>query len=263
MRYAIGLEYDGSAFLGWQAQRQEPTVQATVEAALSRVANADIRVVCCGRTDTGVHALCQVVHFDTAAVRQERSWLLGANSFLPPSVSVLWIREVDERFHARFSAFSRSYRYCIANRWIRPALDVTRKCWWRKPLDADLMNQAVQCLLGEHDFSAFRAAACQARHAVRDIQRISVQRLGSEVHIEVTANGFLYHMVRNIAGSLMLIGSKERDIGWMQQILDSRDRTLAAPTAPGKGLYFVGARYPQEYRIPPGAVDFPADGGGL
>ena len=263
MRYAIGLEYDGSAFRGWQAQRQEPTVQATVEAALSRVANEDIRAVCCGRTDAGVHALCQVAHFDTVAVRQERSWLLGANSFLPQSVSVLWIREVKEGFHARFSAFSRSYRYCIANRWTRPALDARRKCWWRKPLDADLMNQAVQCLLGEHDFSAFRAAACQARHAVREIQRISVQRLGSEVHIEVTANGFLYHMVRNIAGSLMLIGSRERDIGWMQQILDSRDRTLAAPTAPGSGLYFVGARYPQEYRIPPGLVDFPPAAGGL
>jgi tRNA pseudouridine38-40 synthase len=254
------LEYDGSAFLGWQAQRQEPTVQATVEVALSRVANAGIAAVCCGRTDTGVHALCQVAHFDTTAIRPERSWLLGTNSFLPKGVCLLWIREVDEKFHARFSAFSRSYRFCIANRWIRPALDITRKCWWRKPLDADLMNQAAQCLAGEHDFSAFRAASCQARHPVRRIQQISVRRLGSEVQIEVTADGFLYHMVRNIAGCLLLIGSKEKEVSWMQEIRDSRDRTLAAPTAAPEGLYFVGARYPAEYNLPSGVVDFPAEG---
>ena len=260
MRYAIGLEYDGSAFLGWQAQRQEPTVQAAVEVALSRVADAEISAVCCGRTDTGVHALCQVAHFDTLALRAERSWLLGTNSFLPQGISLLWIREVDDKFHARFSAFSRSYRYCIANRWLRPALDATRKCWWRKPLDTGLMNQAAQCLLGEHDFSAFRAASCQARHAVRDIQRSSVQRFGNEVQIDVTANGFLYHMVRNIAGSLLLIGSREKEVSWMQQIRASGDRTLAAPTAVPEGLYFVGARYPGEYNLPSGVVDFPTEG---
>ncbi len=257
MRYAIGLEYDGSAFLGWQVQRQEPTIQATVQAALSRVADATVTVVCCGRTDTGVHALCQVAHFDTEAVRPERSWLLGTNSFLPAGISLLWIREVDENFHARFSAFSRSYRYRIINRWIRPALDATHRCWWRKPLDAGLMNQASQCLLGEHDFSAFRAASCQARHAVREVQRISVTRLDNEVQIEVTANGFLYHMVRNIAGSLMLVGSREKDVAWMREMLERRDRTLAAPTASAAGLYFVGARYPEGYGLPSGSVDFP------
>lgn len=262
MRYAIGLEYDGSAFLGWQAQRQEPTVQATVEAALSRVANAPVKAVCCGRTDTGVHALCQVAHFETATLRPARSWLLGTNSFLPRSIRLLWIREVDDGFHARFSAFSRSYTYRIANRWIRPALDATRRCWWRKPLDAGLMDQAAQCLLGEHDFSAFRAASCQARHAVRNVLQISVERIGSEVQIEVTANGFLYHMVRNIAGSLLLIGIKEKEVSWMQHILDGRDRSLAAPTAAAEGLYFVGARYPEQYHLPSGAVDFPVEGAG-
>jgi tRNA pseudouridine38-40 synthase len=260
MRYAIGLEYDGSAFLGWQAQLQEPTVQACVEAALSKVADEDIRAVCCGRTDTGVHALCQVAHFDTRSVRTERSWLLGANSFLPQGVCLLWIREVDADFHARFSAFARSYRYRVANRWARLALDAARKTWWRKPLDADLMHQAAQCLLGAHDFSAFRAASCQARHALREIHEISVRRIGNEVQIDVTANGFLYHMVRNIAGSLLLIGSKEQEVGWLQQILDGRDRTLAAPTATASGLYFVGARYPAEYHLPPGALAFPAEG---
>jgi tRNA pseudouridine38-40 synthase len=262
MRYAIGLEYDGSAFLGWQAQRQAPTIQATLEAALSRVANTPVKAVCCGRTDAGVHALCQVAHFESAVLRPGRSWLLGTNSFLPRGISLLWIREVDEGFHARFSAFSRSYKYCIANRWVRPALDAKRRCWWRKPLDAGLMNQAAQCLRGEHDFSAFRAASCQARHAVRNIQQISVERMGSEVCIEVTANGFLYHMVRNIAGNLLLIGSKEREVDWMQHILDSRDRTLAAPTATAAGLYFVGARYPEQYQLPTGAVDFPAERAG-
>jgi tRNA pseudouridine38-40 synthase len=262
MRYAIGLEYDGSAFLGWQAQRQGPTIQAALEHALSRVANAPVKAVCCGRTDAGVHALCQVVHFECAVLRPGRSWLLGTNSFLPRNISLLWIRQVDEDFHARFSAFSRSYRYCIANRWVRPALDAMRKCWWRKPLDADLMNQAAQCLRGEHDFSAFRAASCQARHAVRSIQHISVERTGSEVSIEVSANGFLYHMVRNIAGSLLLIGSKERAVAWMQHVLASGDRTLAAPTATAAGLYFVGARYPEQYQLPGSAVAFPAESAG-
>jgi tRNA pseudouridine38-40 synthase len=257
MRYAIGLEYDGSAFLGWQIQRQEPTVQACVEQALARVADHEARVSCCGRTDSGVHALCQVAHFDSDARRSERSWILGLNSHLPAAASVLWIREVDEKFHARFSAFSRSYRYLILNRWIRPALDANRKSWCRMPLDADNMNRAAQLLRGEHDFTSFRASACQARHAVREIQDISVQREGDTIRLDITANGFLYHMVRNIAGSLVKVGAGEEAPGWVADVLEKRDRALAAPTAAPEGLYFVAARYPQQYGFPSVAPAFP------
>jgi len=257
LRYAIGLEYDGSQFLGWQIQRQEPTVQGCLEKALARVADHEARVSCCGRTDSGVHALGQVAHFDSPAPRSERSWMLGLNSHLPPAVSVLWIRQVDDSFHARFSAFSRSYRYVILNRWIRPALEAKRMSWCRMPLDADKMHAAAQALLGEHDFSSFRAGACQARHPVRDIQQISVERQEKVITLEVTANGFLYHMVRNIAGSLLRVGLGEQPVGWLQQLLELKDRSKAAPTAQPEGLYFVSARYPEEYDLPVTAAAFP------
>ena len=257
MRYAIGLEYDGSAFFGWQVQRQEPTVQGCVEAALEQVANQPIRVACSGRTDTGVHAYCQIAHFDSDAQRSERSWILGVNSHLPAGISMLWLRPVDEDFHARFSAYSRTYRYRIFNRWIRPALDSHRTCWFRKPLDAELMHVAAQVLCGVHDYSSFRAASCQAQNAIREIQHITVSREGIEVQIEVSANGFLYHMVRNIAGSLLAIGSGEKPGVWLRDLLDSRDRTLAAATAAATGLYFTGARYPDQYQLPGVEIDFP------
>lgn len=257
MRYALGLEYDGSAFLGWQIQRQEPTVQGCVEKALARVANHEVRVTCCGRTDSGVHALGQVAHFDSDADRSERSWILGINSHLPAGASALWIRQVDDEFHARFSAFSRSYRYVILNRWIRPALDANRKSWCRTPLDADKMQDAAQYLLGEHDFTSFRATACQARHAVREIQQISVQRTGDTISLEVTANGFLYHMIRNIAGSLIRVGMGEASPEWLGEVLAKQDRSQAAPTAAPEGLYFVSARYPEQYDFPASAPAFP------
>lgn len=256
MRYAIGLEYDGSGFLGWQVQRQEPTVQGCLESALANVANHPVRVTCSGRTDTGVHAICQVAHFDTDAQRSARSWLLGLNSNLPSGISVLWIREVSEEFHARFSAFARSYRYNIINRWIRPALDARSMSWCRTPLDADKMNEAAQALLGEHDFTSFRARACQARHAVREIQAVSVKRQGNVVSLDITANGFLYHMVRNIAGSLIRVGIEEKQTGWIKEVLELQDRTKAAPTAPPEGLYFLGARYPDEFSLPDTPADF-------
>lgn len=256
-RYAIGLEYDGSHFLGWQIQRQEPTVQGCLEKAVASVANEASRVVCSGRTDTGVHALGQVAHFDTGACRPERSWILGLNSNLPPAVSVLWIREVDDSFHARFSAFSRSYRYRILNRWIRPALESSRMSWCRYPLDADKMHEAAQALMGEHDFTSFRARACQARHAVREIQQISVARTADAVTLDITANGFLYHMVRNIAGSLIRVGRGEEPVRWMKEVLEQMDRTRAAPTAPPEGLYFLGARYPEQYSLPDSSQAFP------
>jgi tRNA pseudouridine38-40 synthase len=257
MRYAIGLEYDGSRFLGWQVQRQEPTVQACVERAVARVADQEAHITCCGRTDTGVHALGQVAHFDTDAQRAERSWILGLNSHLPTGVSVLWIRPVNESFHARFSAFSRTYRYLVLNRWIRPALEARRMSWCHRPLDAAKMDAAAQALRGEHDFTSFRAGACQARHPVREIQEISVTRSGAVVALEVTANGFLYHMVRNIAGSLLRVGLGEAGVSWIEELLAQRDRGRAAPTAAPEGLYFVRARYPEQYGLPVDPPTFP------
>lgn len=179
------------------------------------------------------------------------------NSHLPAGISVLWIRTVDESFHARFSAFSRSYRYVILNRWIRPALEAKRMSWCRHPLDADKMGQAAQALVGEHDFSAFRAGACQARHAVRELQQISVRREDEVVTLDVTANGFLYHMVRNIAGSLFRVGLGEKPVDWIAELLNRGDRSLAAPTAPPEGLYFLAARYPEHYGLPERSPPFP------
>jgi tRNA pseudouridine38-40 synthase len=257
MRYALGLEYDGSGFLGWQVQRQQPTVQGCLELAVARVANHEVRIHCCGRTDTGVHAVCQVAHFDSLAERSERAWILGINSHLPAGISALWIRRVDDDFHARFSAYARSYQYRVLNRWVRPALEARYVSWYRKPLDENRMHKAAQTLLGENDFSAFRAAACQATHAVREIQAISVSRRDNRVLLDITANGFLYHMVRNIAGNLLAIGSGEQEPGWMALLLAGRDRSLAAATAAPEGLYFLGARYPDKYALPSQATDFP------
>ncbi len=258
MRFAIGIEYDGSRYLGWQKQRQSPTVQVVLETALSRVADHEIGLVCCGRTDTGVHALGQVAHFDSSSRRSERSWVLGVNSHLPDSISVLWIRQTDEKFHARFSAFSRSYRYQILNRWVRPAVQSGKVCWWKAPLDAHLMHQSAQSLLGEHDYKSYRAQACQARHGVREITNISVHRQGTMVSLEVTANGFLYHMVRNIAGNLLLVGAGDKSPEWPGVLLRARDRAAGAATAPADGLYFLSARYPDRYALPAAGADFPS-----
>jgi tRNA pseudouridine38-40 synthase len=244
MRLALGLEYDGSRFLGWQVQAQEPTVQACVEQALSAVADHQVSVTASGRTDAGVHAIEQVLHFDTDARREERSWILGMNSHLSGGISGLWVRTVTEDFHARFSAVSRRYRYVILNRQVRPALDADRVTWCRQPLDAEKMNQAAQSLKGEHDFTSFRAAACQARHPVREIHEISVRRSGAYVILDITANAFLYHMVRNIAGSLIAVGKGEQPPEWINRVLSACDRNLADVTAAAQGLYFVKAKYP-------------------
>ncbi len=260
IRLAAGVEYDGSGFFGWQRQRQSPTVQACVEQALSRVANHPITVHCAGRTDAGVHAFCQVIHFDTQSHRSERSWVLGANTGLHPGISLLWVRPVDEQFHARFSARRRRYRYRILNRWVRPAVDRGRVAWCRRPLDADLMHQAAQALLGEHDFSSFRAVGCQARSPVRRVHAISVARHDDEVVLDIEANAFVYHMVRNIAGSLMTIGRGERPVDWMQTLLALTDRTRAGATAPADGLYFMAPAYPDYPGLPVNdRIDFPPD----
>lgn len=254
---AAGVEYDGSGFFGWQRQRQTPTVQECLEAAASRVADHPITVHCAGRTDTGVHAYCQVIHFDTDAERSERSWVLGINTRLVPGISLLWVRPVDEQFHARFAANRRHYKYRILNRWVRPAIERGRVAWIRRPLDAERMDAAAKSLLGEHDFSSFRAVGCQARTPVRTIFEIAVVRRGHEIELQIEANAFVYHMVRNIAGTLIAIGAGEQPVEWAGQVLAARDRTVAGITAPAEGLYFMAPRYPDYPDLPVGqAVGF-------
>lgn len=255
MRYALGVEYDGSGLFGWQrlgkpGTQAAPTVQQMLEEALSSVANAPVGTVCAGRTDAGVHARCQVVHFDSDAAREPRGWMLGATSRLPPAVCVRWCVTVADDFSARFSARSRRYRYSILNRPMRPALGRQYLSWVRHPLDADAMHRGAQVLLGGQDFSAFRTVHCQAPHARRELQRIAVLRDGEYVHVDVQANAFLHHMVRNIVGSLLLVGRGERPEPWIAELLAGRDRTLAGPTAPPGGLVFVGPLYPTGCGLP-------------
>lgn len=250
MRVALGIEYDGSGFLGWQRQTQGPSVQAVLEQALCEVADAPIEVVCAGRTDTGVHARCQVVHFDTDVQRTSRGWALGTTTRLPASVCVRWAQELDPAFHARFAARARRYRYRILNRGVRPALQREYLTWERLPLDAPGMHTAAQSLLGEHDFNAFRSVQCQAAHARRDLQQITVRRKDDIVILEVQANAFLHHMVRNIAGSLLLVGRGEQPPEWLGELLSGRDRTRAGPTAPAQGLCFLGPLYPAQWKLP-------------
>lgn len=258
MRYALGVEYDGSEFSGWQrldrpdgsVRRNEATVQSAVEAALSFVAGHRVDTTCAGRTDAGVHAACQVVHFDSDAIREPRAWMLGTTSRLPPSVCAHWCVAVGDDFHARFSARARRYRYRILNRPVRPALGRQYLSWERQPLDAAAMHRAAQALVGEHDFSAFRAAQCQATHARRNLQRIAVSRTGGIVEVEVQANAFLHHMVRNIVGSLLHVGRGDAGESWMAELLRERDRTVAGATAPSSGLVFIGPRYPASCGLP-------------
>ncbi len=250
MRLALGIEYDGTDFQGWQRLGHGPSVQAELEAALDFVADAPIVVQCAGRTDSGVHALCQVVHFDTDAVRQPRGWILGCNTRLPQSISVRWAVPVADDFNARYAARARCYRYRILDRSVRPALLRRYVAWERRPLVADAMHAAAQALLGEHDFSAFRAVQCQARHAVRNIQEITVRREGEEVVVDIRANAFLHHMVRNIVGSLLVIGRGDSPTSWMGELLRGRDRSVAGATAPPQGLCFLGPLYPAQWALP-------------
>ncbi len=249
-RIAMGVEYDGSAYHGWQTQDGVMTVQERLEQALSRVAAHPVRVHCAGRTDTGVHASGQVIHFESGARRSERNWLLGGNVNLPDDININWVRLVDESFHARFSAISRSYRYRILNRPTRSALWRDRAVWIHHPLDAGRMHQAAQSLLGTHDFSSYRAIGCQAKSPVRTITHIAVGRVRDRIDIEVQANAFLHHMVRNIAGVLITIGKGERPVEWAAEVLALRDRTLGGVTAPPQGLYLTSVGYPEPFGLP-------------
>jgi len=249
-RIAVGLEYDGTRYSGWQLQPGLPTIQELVQRALCAVADRPVSVSCAGRTDAGVHATGQVAHFDTGASRPMRGWVLGANSLLPPDIALNWAVEVDGRFDARRSALARSYRYCVLQRATRPALLRDRVHWVRMPLDAAAMHAAAQCLVGEHDFSAFRSAGCQAATAVRRIDAINVTAEGPLVTIEVTANAFLHHMVRNIAGTLIEVGARGHAPARVAATLASRDRQRAGVTAPARGLYLCAVRYPPDAGTP-------------
>jgi tRNA pseudouridine38-40 synthase len=261
MRYALGIEYDGAAFFGWQRQSHAASVQQSVEKALGVVANHPVTVICAGRTDSGVHARGQVVHFDTQSERSQRQWLLGSNSNLPDAVRVQWIRPVDFSFHARFGAHSRTYQYRIVNRWVRPAIGVSYLTWCRELLDEKLMHEAARVLLGKHDFSAFRSAGCSAQHATREVSDISVTRQGDMVILDITANAFLYHMVRNIVGSLIAVGQGEKTVSWFSEVFEGQDRKLAGVTAEAQGLCFMSVRYDPKYKLPEREEPFPFAGG--
>jgi tRNA pseudouridine38-40 synthase len=258
-RVVLCVEYDGSPYAGWQAQPQLPgvdTVQETLEAALTSVANVPLlRTHCAGRTDAGVHALAQWVHFDAPVSRGLKAWVVGVNAQLPPAVRVVAARPVPEDFHARHSALARSYEYLIANTPTAPALLAGRALWVRQPLDETAMDRAVQALLGERDFSAFRAASCQSRTPMRFLGRARVSRHGHFVQVHLTANAFLHHMVRNIVGSLLPVGLGERPESWPGQLLEDGDRRLAGPTAGPSGLYLSRVVYPEAFGLPD--ADYP------
>ncbi len=254
MRIALGIEYDGSRYHGWQAQvnahKKLPTVQGLLQTALSRIADHPVELYCAGRTDAGVHATGQVVHFDTEAKRHPDAWIWGANSHLPPEIAVRWSKSVDYGFHARFSALARRYRYIIYNHPIRPAILSGRVTWHYYPLETARMQEAANYFLGEQDFSSFRSSECSSKTAMRNVIELRISRQNSFVLIEIEANAFLHHMVRNVAGVLMRIGAGWEKPEWALQVLQARDRRAAAETAPAHGLYLIQVRYPGIYQFP-------------
>jgi tRNA pseudouridine38-40 synthase len=250
VRVVLGVSYRGQAYQGWQSQPNGNTVQDKLEGALARFADRPLRSVCAGRTDTGVHALNQVVHLDTEVPRTESSWVRGTNRFLPPDIAVQWCRLTDETFHARYGAIGRRYVYVLLESAVRPAVEAGSVGWSFRPLNADAMRSAAQRLLGEHDFSAFRSSECQAPTPIKTIHAVSITRRGAYWRFEFDANAFLHHMVRNLMGSLLAVGSGVRSEAWLVDVLATKDRGRAAPTFPADGLYFVGPYYDPLHAIP-------------
>jgi tRNA pseudouridine38-40 synthase len=249
-RIALGIEYDGSGFLGWQTQPGGGAVQDALEPALAEIAGSPVSVTAAGRTDRGVHARLQVVHFDTEAVRPPSAWVRGVNALLPDTVAVLWSREVDRQFHARYSALSRTYRYELLNRGVRPALEARRVGWFHLPLDVESMRQAARLLEGEHDFSAFRSAECQAATPVRTLHALEIVARGERIDFVLRANAFLHHMVRNIVGTLVYVGKGRHPPSWVEQVLRAKDRAQAAPTFGPEGLYLERIQYDPRWELP-------------
>jgi len=256
MRLALGISYNGQAYEGWQSQLSGKTVQDHLEAALARFAVHPISTVCAGRTDAGVHALLQVVHFDAPVEREEFSWIRGTNRFLPPDIAVQWARPVSDDFHARFSATARRYAYVLLESPVRPAVEAGRVGWAFRPLDGDAMRAAAALLLGEHDFTSFRASSCQARTPVKTMHRIDISKRGAYWRFEFEANAFLHHMIRNLMGCLLLVGQGQHPPHWISQVLQARDRDAAAPTFSPDGLYFLGPVYDPAWALPQQATAY-------
>jgi tRNA pseudouridine38-40 synthase len=250
MRVALGLEYDGSRFCGWQSQPSGCGVQDHLEAALAQMAGHAVRVAAAGRTDAGVHALSQIVHFDSQVQRPQSAWVRGANAFLPAGVRVLWAQEVDDEFHARFSAERRSYQYWLQVGTVAPAVLNGKVGWYHRKLDLESMQKAATLLLGRHDFSAFRAAECQAKSPVKHLQQADVSARGNLILFEFSADAFLHHMVRNLVGSLIHVGKGEHEPAWVSMLLEQKDRRLAAPTFMPDGLYLAGVHYDDRWQLP-------------
>ena len=250
MRIAIGVEYDGRPYCGWQSQAAGLTVQDTLQRALSQIAGETISIIAAGRTDTGVHALEQVTHFDTSVERPLTAWVRGVNALLPDSIAVLWAHAVPDEFHARFSAHGRSYRYVLINRATRLAIHAGKAGWFHAPLDVVAMQAAAKFLIGKHDFSSFRAAGCQAKSPVKHLKHLDISRHGEMLIFDFSADAFLHHMVRNIVGCLVYVGKGKHPPEWLTEVLDSRERTFAAPTFAPDGLYLRRIQYEAKWGLP-------------
>jgi tRNA pseudouridine38-40 synthase len=250
MRIALGLEYDGAPFHGWQSQADGTGVQDALERALTAVAGTQVTAIAAGRTDAGVHATMQVAHFDCAVARPESAWVRGVNTSLPESIAVRWALELPDEFHARFSATGRNYSYLLLDRAVRPALLARRVGWYHRPLALDAMRRAAELLIGKHDFSAFRAAECQAKSPVKTLDRIEVAREDDMILFDLHADAFLQHMVRNIVGALVYVGIGRQPASWVRELLEGRDRTRGAPTFPAAGLYLTGVDYAARWNLP-------------
>ena len=249
-RLALGISYRGQAYHGWQSQPDGQTVQDVLERALSAFADTQVRTVCAGRTDSGVHALNQVVHLDCSIQREPGAWIRGTNRYLPPDIAVQWCRPVDTGFHARKSARGRRYRFVVLESPVRPSVDLGLVGWVFRPLSIEAMREAAAGLVGEHDFSAFRAADCQSPTPVKTLRRIDIDRRGAYWRFDFDANAFLHHMVRNLLGCLVAVGSGRQSPAWARELLERRRRDLAPPTFPPEGLYFVGPYYDESCGIP-------------